>query len=98
MKKGGRGKGRIERGKMYDFKRVGDDADGHQLFAVIATVHHEGVCESFDNWALGFAEALDGISACGVGDVDGRADLDVIAVFDEDSISFCTRTKPKFGG
>ena len=30
------------------------------------------------DWALGLAEALDGISASGVGDVDGRADLDVV--------------------
>ena len=32
---------------------------------------------SYD-WALGLAEALDSISASGVGDVDRRADLDVV--------------------
>merc|ERR1712072_591624 len=30
------------------------------------------------DWALGLAEALDGITASGVGDVDRRADLDVV--------------------
>lgn len=63
-----------------------DDADCHELFAVVPAVHHEGVGETLDDGAVGFSEALDGIAACGVRDVDGGADLDVIAV-GEDSVS-----------
>jgi hypothetical protein len=57
---------------------VGNDADSHELFTVVATVHHERVGETFDDWALGLSEALDSISASGVGDVDGASDLNVI--------------------
>jgi hypothetical protein len=64
----------------YDLERVGNDADGHQLLAVVTTVHHEGVCQALDDGALGLAESLRGIAAGGVGDVDRGADLDVVAV------------------
>ena len=64
----------------YDFKGVRDDADGHELLAVVAAVHHERVGEALDDGTLGFAEALHGVSAGGVGGVDGCADLDVVAV------------------
>jgi hypothetical protein len=57
---------------------VCDDADGHQLLAVVATVHHEGVGEALDDGALCLAESLRGISTGGVGDVDGGADLNVV--------------------
>lgn len=62
----------------YDFKRVGDDADGHQFFAVVAAVHHQGICEALDYGALGFSEALHGKTASGVRDVDWIADLNII--------------------
>lgn len=55
-----------------------DDADGHQLLAVVATVHHEGIGQALDDGALGLAESLCGISTSGMGDVDGGADLDVV--------------------
>ena len=58
-----------------------DNANGHQLLAVVATVHHEGVCEALDNGALSFAESLRGIATGGVGNVDRGADLDVVAVW-----------------
>jgi hypothetical protein len=58
---------------------VGDDADGHQLLSVVAAVHHQGVGETLDDGALGLPEPLLGISAGGVRDVDGGADLDVVA-------------------
>lgn len=64
----------------HDLEGVGDDADSHQLLAVVATVHHKGVCQTLDDGALGLAESLRGISAGGVGDVDGGADLDIVAV------------------
>ena len=57
---------------------MGDDADGHELFTVVATVHHQRICEALDDGTLGFSEALGGITACGVGDVDGGTDLDVV--------------------
>jgi hypothetical protein len=59
---------------------VGNDADSHELFTVVATVHHEGVGETLNDRALGLSKALDGISASRVRDVDWCADLDVIAV------------------
>lgn len=58
---------------------MGNDADGHQLLSVVAAVHHEGVGQALNDGAVGLAEALDGISASGVRQVDGRADLNVVA-------------------
>ena len=65
---------------------MSNDADSHELFAVVPAVHHERVGETLDDGAVGLPEALDGISACGVRDVDGGADLYVIAV-GEDIVS-----------
>ena len=59
---------------------MGDDADGHELLAVVAAVHHERVGEALDDGALGLAEALGGISSGGVWKVDGLSDLDVVAI------------------
>lgn len=67
-------------GKSYDLKGVSDNADSHELLAVVATVHHEGVGETLNDGAVGLAETLDGIATSGVGEVDGRTDLDVVAV------------------
>ena len=64
----------------HDFEGVGDDAHGHELFAVVAPVHHQRVGQALDDGALGFAEAFHGVAAGGVGDVDGLAYLDVVAV------------------
>jgi hypothetical protein len=59
---------------------VGDYPDGHELLAIVAAVHHEGVGETLDDRALGFAETLDGISTSGVRDVNWGTDLNVVAV------------------
>jgi hypothetical protein len=67
-------------GWTYDLEGVGNDADGHELFAVVAAVHHEGVGKALDDRALGFSESLFGISTGGVGNVDWGADLDIVAV------------------
>ena len=51
---------------MDDLKGVLDDADGHDLLAVVATVHHEGVGEALYDGALRLAEPLLGVAASGV--------------------------------
>ena len=49
---------------------MSDNSDCHELLAVVSAVHHEGVCETLNDGALSFSEALDGIATGGVGDVD----------------------------
>lgn len=66
--------------KTHDLEGVGNNADSHELLAVVAAVHHQGVGETLNDGAVGLAEPLDGITTSGVGDVDGRSDLDVVAV------------------
>ena len=43
---------------MDDLEGVLDNADGHDLLTVVATVHHERVGQTLDNGALALAEAL----------------------------------------
>jgi hypothetical protein len=43
-----------------------DDADSHDLLAVVAPVHHERVCEALDDRALRLAEPLLGVTSRGV--------------------------------
>lgn len=43
-----------------------DNPDCHQLLSVVATVHHEGVCEALNDRAVGFPEPLDGELASAV--------------------------------
>lgn len=59
---------------------MGNNADGHELLAAVAAVHHERVGETLDDGALSLAETLGGVTASGVREVDGRTDLDVVAV------------------
>jgi hypothetical protein len=66
-------------GETHDLEAVGDDADGHELLSVVTAVHHQGVGETLDDRALCLSESLLGVSAGGVGDVDGGSDLDVVA-------------------
>jgi len=63
----------------YDLEGVGNNADSHELFSVVTTVHHQGVGETLDDGTLSLSESLLGVSTGGVGDVDWGADLDVIA-------------------
>ena len=49
---------------MDDLKAVLDNPDGHQLLAVVASVHHEGVDQPLDDGALGFAETLGSVTSC----------------------------------
>lgn len=59
---------------------MGNNADSQKLLAAVTTVHHERVGQTLDDGALSLAETLDGIAASGVREVDGVADLDVVAV------------------
>ena len=52
--------------QVDDLQGVLDDADGHDLLAVVAAVHHEGVGEALDDGALRLAEPLLGVAARGV--------------------------------
>jgi hypothetical protein len=69
----------LGRGWTYDLEGVSDDADSHELLAVVTAVHHERVGEALNDRALGFSESLLGISTSGVGDVDWGANLDIVA-------------------
>lgn len=59
---------------------MSNDADSHELLSVVAAVHHDGVGETLDDGALRLAEALGGVAASGVREVDRGADLDVVAI------------------
>lgn len=65
--------------KTYDLESVGDNTGSHELLSVVAAVHHERVGKALDDGALSLAEALGGIAASGVGEVDRGADLNVVA-------------------
>jgi hypothetical protein len=58
---------------------VSNNADGHQLLAVVAAVHHERVGQTLNDGAVGLAESLGRIPTSGVRYVDGGSDLDVVA-------------------
>lgn len=45
---------------MDDLEGVLDDANSHQFLAVVASVHHERVGETFNDGTLSLAETLDG--------------------------------------
>lgn len=59
---------------------MSNNAHSQELLSVVTAVHHERVGETLDDGALSLAETLGGIATGGVGEVDGGADLDVIAV------------------
>ena len=77
--------------EAHDFECMGDNANSHELLAVVATIHHEGICEALDDRAVGLTEALDGITTSGVRDVDWRAYLDVVAMGEVESVKDPTR-------
>lgn len=64
----------------HNLEGVRNDADSHELLAVVTAVHHERVGEALNDGAVGLAEAFDSITTSRVRDVDGGADLDVVAV------------------
>lgn len=66
--------------RTYDLEGMGNDPDGHELLAIVSTIHHEGICETFDDRALCFSKPFDGVTASGVRDVDRCSNLDVVAI------------------
>ena len=52
--------------QVDDLQRVADDADRHQLLAVVAAVHHQRVDQALDNGARRLAEAARAVAACSV--------------------------------
>lgn len=64
----------------YDFKSVSNDSDSHELLAIVAAIHHQGVGQSFDDGALCFPKSFDSVPTGGVRDVYGGTDLNVVAV------------------
>ena len=95
--------------EVDDLERVRDDADGQELLAVVAALHHQAcivsdfrslhflrlcdkdtpVNQSLNDRHLRLLELLLSITAGGVGEVDGVADLDVVSegdVLDLDTI------------
>ncbi len=59
---------------------MSNDSDSHELLAIVAAVHHQRIREALNDWALCLAEALHRVATGGVWDVDGCANLNVIAV------------------
>ncbi len=52
---------------MNDFERMLQDSDSHKLLAVVTTVHHQRIGNSFNDGALSLAESLSGVSTSTVG-------------------------------
>lgn len=61
----------LSRQQVDDLKSVFNYADSHQLFAVVAAVHHHGVGQTLHNGALGLAETLGGVTSSRVRQVLG---------------------------
>ena len=49
--------------KMNDLEGVGNNADSHELLAIVAAVEHESINKTLDNWHLSLAELLHGVTA-----------------------------------
>ena len=81
--------------EAHNFECMGDNADSHELLAVVTTIHHEGVREALDDRAISFTEALNGITTGGVRDVDWRAYLDVVTVEKAKSVKASTSQRFK---
>jgi len=76
--------------EVDDLESVGDNADGHELLAVVAAVHHERVDKALNNGGLSLLESLVLVSASSVGSVDGISEGDVVGqgdVLDLDLLS-----------
>lgn len=61
-----------------NLQSVLDDSDSLQLLTVVSAVHHQGVGQSLDDWALSLSESLGGVSAGSVRNEHWGSDLDVV--------------------
>ena len=50
-------------GSTYNLKGVGDNADSHELLAVVTAVHHQRIGETLNDGTLGLAETFGSVSA-----------------------------------
>lgn len=55
--------------EVDDLEGVLDDANGQELLAVVAAVHHQRVGQTLNNGALGLTEALNIVTTSAVGDI-----------------------------
>lgn len=62
--------------QVDDLKGVFNDAHCHQFLAVVTSVHHQRVGQTFDNRALGLAEPLGLVATGRMGQVLGMLLLD----------------------
>ena len=62
----------LSREQVDDLEAVLHNPDGHQLLAVVASVHHQRVVQALDDGALGIAETLGGVAAGAVRHVLGK--------------------------
>lgn len=70
---------RVGVGKQVDdLESVGDNANSHELLAVVAAVHHERVDKTLHDGGLGLLEGLVLVTASSVGSVDGIAQSNVV--------------------
>lgn len=70
--------------QMNDLERVLDDANGHELLAVVAAVHHERARQTLDDRAERLVEALDLVAPSRVRQVFGRLAFDRDVILDDD--------------
>ena len=71
--------------QMDDLERVLEDADGHELFAIVAAVHHERIGHPLHDGALGLAEPFGRVTAGAVRQKLGVLFLDGQVVLKKES-------------
>lgn len=64
--------------EVDDLKGVLDNSDSLELLTVVTAVHHHGVGQTLNDWALGLSETLDSITTSSVVEVDWLSDLNVV--------------------
>ena len=72
--------------QVDDFKSVFDNAHGHDLLAVVASVHHKGAGEALHDGALSLAETFDLIAASRV-----REELCILLLDGNVILKYCVR-------
>lgn len=61
-----------------NLQSVLDDSNGLQLLTVVSAVHHQGVGQSLNDWALSLSESLGGVSTSSVRNENWGSNLDVV--------------------